>query len=254
MRKSSSNYLLTPAVRTLFLAFAVLLSGCYEGWEYDQKGGATPQPPKPPKPSIPVFFYILLEPIFLGPAAVSDPGCFPARGYSEYRNAEWAERIEALSAALAPLAVTFKVAPHAIGKPDCLGLAALKSAAIDPKPWAPDPGPDNDPLDRSLVDIRAVFWEGDVETDPLPVVITPQWAAFAAMAKAGRKAKTINHFILEHEAEGYFHSWLANISPSARVDGTPINNVDPSDAGKPQRTATVKADAATVAKWLTEHP
>lgn len=237
------------------LASALLLSGCYEGWDYDRKGdGKTgPQQPTPTPPSIPPFFYILLEPVYLSSAAIDDGRCFE-QGLEEFRKAEWAERVRALSAALTPLTANFVLVEHAIAKDDCTSLTALSRAAISTKPWAPNPDPEDDPLDRSLVNVRAVFWEGDVEKSPPAEVTEPQWSAFAKMATSGRKAKTVNHFVMERAAEGYFHTWLSEIAATQRVDGTPINDVDPSDAGIARRTATVNADAAAVAQWLTEHP
>jgi hypothetical protein len=252
MRKWSNKSL--PGLLLLAAALPVV-TGCYEGWDYDRKGEGTGNPPTPiPTPSTPPFFYIQLDPILLSTGAIADDGCFAEPGVAAFRQAEWAERIQALSAVLQPLAVNFKVVPHQIAKDDCKTLAALRTAAITAAPWAPDPDPADDPLDRSLVDVRAVFWEGDVEADPPAVVTAKQWVAFANLAKAGRKAKTVNHFILEHEAEGYFHTWAKGIDAGDQAAGTPINDVDPSDTGIKARTATIAADAQAVAKWLTEHP
>lgn len=234
---------------------ALCVSGCYEGWDYDRNGdGKDHPPPKPPPPAIPPFFYILLEEVVLSDAAINDDGCFAEPGLSEFRKSEWAARIGKLAETLAPMAQNFALVQHSIAKDDCGKLTTVRAAAINAKPWAPNPDPAEDPLDRSLVNVRAVFWEGDVEADPPAVVTAKQWVGFATMAKSGRKAKTVNHFILEHAAEGYFHTWLGGMAADDRADGTAIDNVDPSDAGIAKRTATITADAAAVAKWLTEHP
>ena len=51
----------------------------------------------------------------------------------------------ALAAALAPLAANFAVAPHRVAKDDCEQLSTVRFAAINPKPWAPNPEPGDDP-------------------------------------------------------------------------------------------------------------
>ncbi len=245
------------AARIFVLLFVVAgLPGCYEGWEYDKKDGSgdDPTPPPPPIPTIPPLFYVLFEPIYLTDDAVADDGCFPNDGIAEFRKSEWAQRVASLSAALAGIAQNFVLRPRPVTKDDCDTLTVVRGAAISAKPWAPDPDPADDPLDRPLIELRAVFWEGDVELDPPDVVLKPNWFAWDKMVQSGRKARTVTHFVLEHSTEGYFSSWSGATATDARVDGTPIDNVDPSDAGIAARAATIKADTAQVVQWLLSQP
>ena len=245
-------------VATMLLAMAPL-GACYEGWDYDEKGngngdGSGSETPPPAGPA--TFFYILFEPIYFSAAAIADTGgCFASTGIGDFRKNEWDERVAALAAVLKPLAETFVMTPIEIAKDDCTRLSALRSAAINPSPWSPSPTPGDDPLDRSLIHVKAAFFEDDVTgVDPPAVVSDVDWAAWKTLKAAGRKARSVHHFVREHAADGYVKAWSDLIPTGSRKDGTPIDTIDATDDGIAKRTATIKGDATAFAAWLVSQP
>lgn len=235
----------------LFSLLAQVTSSCYDGW--DDSGGSsssTPNIPTDPEATKPLYI-VLFEPIYLSTSAASDASCFGATGTNQFRTNEWVTRIYDAEIALKKVADNVAVVPRAITTADCSALAAVETAAADSDPGSVNSYPD-DPLDRPIVHLKAVFWDTDVGGTFTPVVETPHWAAWRALRTRGRPAVSLHYFSVSNATTGHFAHWQSVISATLVKTATAINTIDPTDAGTSARAATASLDALALANWTAQ--
>lgn len=234
-------------VLLLLVFVCVPLVGCYEGWETETVAG--PLEPEPgPTPIKPVY-YILYQPIYLNAGALNDPGCFSEDGVRVYRENEWASRSAALQKALTDLADKVVTIDLGVSADDCDTLIGIRTSATASEPWGAD-APGTDPLGRPLIHVKAVFYDGEPQTTPPSVVKREDWEAFQDLIFAGRDARSRHYFVLANPDDGYFSEWRQSLDEEVRLDGTPIDDVDPTPDGISNRDSVIAADTATFSSWL----
>jgi hypothetical protein len=235
-------------LKVLALACCIVLTGCYEGWEAETVAG--PQDPDPgPDQSIKPVYYILYQPIYLNADGINDPGCFPEDDVRVYRQNEWSSRSASLQKAMTDLAEKVVTVELGVSADDCDTLLGIRNAAIASAPWgAEEPG--TDPLGRPMFHVKAVFYDGEPLSSPPSVVRRQDWEAFQDLVFAGRDARSRHVFVLANPVDGYFSEWRDSLDESVRLDGTPINDVDPTPDGIATRDSIIASDAASFSSWL----
>ncbi len=224
---------------------------CYDGWDdRDGSSAATPNIPTDPEATKPLYI-VVFEPINLSNSAAADSSCFGATGTSQFRITEWSTRIAAATEALKMVADNVTVVPRAITTSDCTTLTAVETAAAASDPGSVRSYPD-DPLDRPIVHLKAVFWDTDVGGTFTLVVETPHWAAWRTLRGRGRPAVSLHYFSVSNPTTGHFAHWKASTDSKIVKTATAINTVDPTDAGTRARTATASSDALTLANWAVQ--
>ncbi len=237
------------------LFFAILFftfSRCYEGWEYGTSGNETTTNRSTSIPEKePDIFFLLLRPFVLSDSAISNSTCFPLTGISDYRKTEWSLRIAALTEKLTKETKTFNLNPVSIAISDCQKLSSVESAALDINPWT-DEAPEDDPKDRPMVEVKAVFWQGDIAKDPSSTVKAEHWAGWKKLISEGRNAKSLHYFVLEDEENGFFSSWKNGLDSKKYSVGTVIdqNSIDPTAAGISSRQEIINRDTDNFITWM----
>jgi hypothetical protein len=240
--------------RGLGLALALAaLSGCYEGWDEGQQPSTKDQtPPTPPAPK--PLAYVLLQPIQLDAAAMADAGCFPKLGVRDFRATEWSLRLAATQEAMAKIADVVVTQPIAIGKGDCTLLAGVTRVAQSAEPWGANPAPTEDALNRTTVHLTLAYWEEEPPATPPAAVTQRPWTAFAKLASRGIKVASLRYFDVSNGGSGYFTDWRDAMQgdPDGR-DATPIDAVDPTEAGQEARASRIDVDTQDLAAWVLGH-
>ncbi len=236
----------------LLLALSIVpLSGCYEGWDPEPVAGPNDPKPEPePEPIKPVY-YILYQPIYLNADGLFDDDCFDKSDVRTYRQNEWGSRSASLKATMNSLAEKVVTADLGVSADDCETLAGVRSAAISNAPWGSD-GPGTDPLGRPIIHVKAAFYDGEPQVSPPAVVKRQDWEAIDELINSGRDARSKHYFVIANSDDGYFSEWLTDLSPSSKLLGTPIDNVDPTTAGIAARDSIIAADSSAFGTWLLE--
>lgn len=232
----------------LLTLLSQVTSACYDGWDERGGSGETQDPIPTDTDAIKPLYVVVFETIYLSTAATADSSCFGASGTQKFRTAEWATRISTATEALKKVADNVAVVPRSIATSDCTALAAVETAAADSDPGSVKSYPD-DPLDRPIVHLKAVFWDTDVGGAFTLVVETPHWTAWRVLRTRGRPAVSLHYFSISNPTTGHFAHWKSANSATIVSTATPINTVDPTDAGTAARTSTATSDAATLASW-----
>ena len=239
----------TRLLTILYLACLILgLSACYDGWDEPGKSSLPEPPPSDPTPTKPIYL-VLFETFYLSNAAAADSACFGATGTEAFRIAEWALRLSAATEALKQIAETVQVLPRAIDAADCNALAEVEAAANDQDPSGVT-SIKTDPLDRSIVHLKAVFWDSDVNGTFSGAVETPQWAAWRIFRSRGRPALSLHYFSISNSISGHWSHWKSSLDSKLVLSGTPIDTIDPTEAGTAARNSTAMADAESLASWV----
>jgi hypothetical protein len=228
------------------LIAALLVAGCYEGWEYERDGKGDGETPTG-LPSTKPLYAVLFEPIVMSSSAIQSARCFPEIGLREYRQAEWSQRQAAAFRVVVESAERPYVVQRDIASSDCNSLAALIGAASNPSTW-PDGVPPPDPLDRISLHVRFVMWQNDPSGTPPGVVTAPHWAVMAEFRESGRKGDSGLYQIVSGTGRGYFAAWAA--TQNNPLLATPIQTVDPTPVGIAARSATIAADSEAFRSWL----
>lgn len=236
--------------KTLLLMFLLNIfgiSGCYEGWEAETVAGPVDPGPEP-KPIKPIY-YILYQPIYLNAGAITDDDCFDKTGVREYRQNEWSLRSASLQQAMGDLAENVVTADLGVSADDCETMQGVRNAAIASAPWGSEE-PGTDALGRPIIHVKAVFYDGEPQTSPPSVVTSEHWEAFDELVISGRDARSRHYFVIANSDDGYFSEWRNKLSEDVRLDGTPIDNVDPTPDGLDNRNDVIASDTANFSSWL----
>lgn len=234
----------------MLIPVVLFCQGCYEGWETESVAG--PEQPNPnPQPETKLIYYILYQPIYLNENGLADSTCFPETGVRDYRQNEWSKRSASLEAAMNKLAEKVVVADLGISADDCETLALVRNASISKSPWGEDE-PGTDALERPIIHVKAVFYDGEPQATPPSSVTAEHWAAMQDLVFAGRDARSKHYFVLANPENGYFSEWRSAIPESVVLNGTPIDNVDPTPDGITSRDNIISADTSAFSSWLTQ--
>jgi len=228
--------------------FGLATTACYDGW--DGPGDASGSAPPPSSPSATKQIYLVLfETFYLSNTATTDTACFGATGTEAFRIAEWGLRVNALTESLKKIAETVQVLPRTIDAADCSALSAVEAAANDQDPSGVA-SVKADPLDRPIVHLKAVFWDSDVNGTFSGTVETPHWAAWRSFRNRGRRALSLHYFSISNSIPGHWTHWKSSLDSKLVLSGSPIDVVDPTDAGSTGRNTTVQSDAEKLAAWV----
>jgi len=227
-------------------------TACYEGWQPPKGPGNGPSPGTPPS-GIKPLAYVLFQPILMDAGAMSDASCFPKTGIKDFKDAEWSLRINAISAALAQVADQVFTNTVLIGASDCDAVTGIAAAALDSAPWGSNPPPTDDPQGRPLVHLKAAFWEGEPTAAPTAVETTTDWAAWSDLIQKGVNARSLHYFVISNPTNGHFSQWESKLPGDVELTGTPIDTVNPTQAGIEARAALISSDTATLTQWIQEH-
>lgn len=230
------------------VSFAVL-TGCYDGWE--PNGGSQSTDPLPPIPGESPLFHLNVQSFHLNSGAVLDGTCFGATGTEQFRLIEWEERKAAMVDSLKPLAVSSGFTAKAVLANDCVTLKTIEDVAIDSELI----NLDDDPKDRPIVDLVAVFWDGDVAGTMSPAVLQREWASARKLRSQGRRVVSLFYFSLSNKTTGKFASWVDERKNEpgdnkGYLEATSIDTVDPTSAGQTARRSTAISDAAVLQTWI----
>ncbi|MGE0173756.1 MAG: hypothetical protein AB7T49_13245 [Oligoflexales bacterium] len=239
--------------RTVLLLLALLLSGCYEGWEYKGKNGRTPDGPDGPEPE-PVdkkYAYILFEPFVMASDAIADTSCFPDQSIALFRSTEWELRISSITSALEQLAETVVVSQQNVTAADCNTVAIARSRSLEVEPWGSQTAPTQDPLDRPFLHLKAAFWEGDPAQNPDFIVDADNhWTAWMDLTAQGWQTLSLNYFVITDRNNGFFSLWETEVPSDLRQTGTEIEPVNPTQEGIDERNQTIADDTGELSIWL----
>lgn len=235
------------AAMMILLLSGTGLSGCYEGWESDNVAG--PVDPGPGPISTKPIFYILYQPIYLSAGAVADDTCFDKTGVRDYRKNEWSLRSTSLQQAMGDIAEKVVTIDLGVNADDCTTLQGVRNSAIASAPWGTD-GPGTDALGRPVIHVKAVFYDGEPQLSPPSVVTREHWEAIDEMVVSGRNARSRHYFVIANADDGYFSEWRNALTDDVRLDGTSIDNVDPTPDGLDNRNDVISADTANFSSWL----
>jgi hypothetical protein len=233
----------------LSIALIFFLSGCYEGWDESQQQ-VPPELPQTPTPK--AIAYLLLQPIQFDAGAMADPDCFPKVGLREFRTTEWSMRLAAAQDALVKLADVLVTNPVSIGRADCAKLDGVTRAATSQAPWGDGSAPTDDPLGRAVVHLTLAFSEEEPAITPAAAVTANPWSAFQKLAARGIRVVSLRSFDVSNGGAGYYTDWRTALATADKRDATPIDDVDPTEAGKAAREARIEVDTEDLAAWVLE--
>lgn len=240
------------SIAILFCLSATLLTGCYDGWDYSNGNGTNnPTTTTTTTSGSKSIYYILYEPIYLDASAVADSTCFGSTSTGTFRAAEWSERTSANVLALNSIAETVVVRTQSIPQSDCTALDTVETTSKDPISTITSTGNvKDDPLNRPIVHLKAVFFDGDVGGTFSSNVKSKHWAAWRVFLSRGRPAVSLHYFSLSNSTTGHFSDWRSSISSSNRQDATTISEIDPTDTGIRKRKDTAATDANRLATFV----
>ncbi|MCX6126507.1 MAG: hypothetical protein NTV34_17365 [Proteobacteria bacterium] len=233
--------------RLAFILAVVHLHGCYDGWDaVADKPGAPNKDPNPNPAKRPLYF-VQFDPIYLSSSAMTST-CFGATGTEAFRAKEWSLRIAVIQANLGAIAETVVTRETLVTNSNCttLSIVETQSVTLDNNLLnLPD-----DPLDRPIVHLKAVFWDTDVGATPSTSVITRDWATQRVLKNRGRRSFSYLYLSQSNQQNGFFKSWFSAFPSAVSLRATPIDTVDPSDAGIAARLATANSDGTALVNWL----
>jgi hypothetical protein len=227
--------------------------GCYEGWDYEKdrpgNGGdpsSTPTPTSEPK----TIYYILYQPVMMDESGTNASRCMPNSGIAEYKRNEWTLRAEANAAALEAITENFAYVPIVITSTDCTKLGAIASAAVTQSPWGSKKAPEQDPDNRVAIHLKGGLWDEEPILSPNSTVKKEDWAAWQTIKAGGRNAVSLHNFVISNGGDGYFAEWSGAQKSDKVLNGTAIDDVDPTQTGIEKRKEIVAGDASKLAQWV----
>ena len=233
--------------RVALIFGAFYLSGCYDGWDAVADKPGTPDTSPNPNPVKKPLYFVQFEPIYLSSSGMT-PTCFGATGTEAFRAKEWSLRIAAIQGKLAVIAETVAIQDILVTSSNCstLSVVETRSGTLDNNLLNfPD-----DPLDRPIVHLKAIFWDTDVGATPSTSVITRDWATQRVLKSRGRRTLSYLYLSQSNQQNGFFKTWFSLFPAAAALRATPIDTVDPSDAGIATRLATANSDGTALVNWL----
>ena len=181
--------------------------------------------------------------------AMQNATCFPDVGIRTFRSNEWTMRMNAALTALHDIADTVVERDTAIAAAGCTSLATIQFRSLNTTPWVPDAGPADEPTDRPVIHLKAVFWEGEPASSP-PSFVTQNWAGWAKLKSSGRNATSLLYMDNTGASNGYFSLWMNEAVADHHMQATLLEPVDQTPQGETTRGATIDSDTAALAAWV----
>jgi|GEM_PF-1818716 len=236
----------------LITVFSVVATGCYEGWEYEKDRGNSgeTEPSSTPTPTPKTIFYILYQPVIMDESATNAARCMPNSGISEYKRNEWTLRAEANASALEAITENFAYEPITITSTDCAKLAAIGVTAVSSTPWGTKKAPEQDQENRVAIHLKGAMWDEEPILSPNSLVKKEDWTAWQTIKAGGRNALSLHYFVVSNGGDGYFAEWSSSQKSDQVLNGTTIDDVDPTQAGIEKRKETIASDASKLVEWV----
>ncbi len=238
-------------LRSLLLGLVFLsIASCYDGWEPRSNGNGTGEPNPPTNVTKPIF-YLEFLPIYLNDDALNTTSCFGATGTESYRSKEWQMRTSGIEKALTDSVQDLRTFSVGIAPADCNTLDTIETKAISSTALESIA---DDPLDRPIIQLKAIFWDGDVPGLFSSAVTRENWSSATILKSRGRKVLSLVYFVRSNKAIGHFSNWYgvrsASTNSSRVLVGTPIDTVNPTAAGESLRASLAVSDANAVVSWV----
>jgi hypothetical protein len=230
---------------------ALLLSSCYEGWEYGNgPGGVGNENPEEPTPEIKPLYYVLFQPIYMSEAAANSADCLANQAIAEYKVNEWSLRIAAIQSMLNVISENLVIEPIQISKSDCQNLTQVGLLADSQSPWGLQDPPGQDSLERLSLHLKVPMWEEEPTRSPSSRVTRANWAGWTKLVNEGKRASSAHYFLISNYTSGYFSEWKLFLNADSYRIGETIDNPDPSQPGLQARTTIIERDVANLKAWL----
>jgi len=242
------------AFRLAILAAAVVLCGCYEGFQHPGGGGngsggsGDQKPGSGDKP----YGLVIIETIRPAPDAMVSAQCGAVpSSLADVRKSEMDARVQLLNAQMQGQADMVNVLIDEVPLADCAtgGFSTIETSAAAGVQMQTLP----DALKGKLaLHIRLVMWYGAGGSgSPSTNVTQNDWSTVAYLHSIGfTRTLSVNEFAISGPSYGYMWNWKANADPANQFTATVVADPVPSEEGVQGVMAAVKQSSVDFALWL----